>query len=110
MILIHEMDAIKCNEWKMFIILKDMKESIGYILFTLVHLPLYFICLIAIFNSTNYYFNSKGSVWIDILFILHSIIHYLFRNNKDNGFNNMFSQCVIYGMFLISIMRIILLY
>ena len=42
LILVHEMDAIRCKEWKMFIMLKDIKEEYGYLIFTLLHLPIYF--------------------------------------------------------------------
>lgn len=108
LILLHEMDAIRCKEWKMFIVLKDMKESYGYLVFALIHLPLYFLSIAAIFSNINYFY-SKESIWIDLLLILHSIIHFIFKKNRNNEFNNLFSQCVIYVMSLIAIIRIILI-
>lgn len=108
LILMHEMDAIKCREWRMFIILKDMKENYGYVIFTLLHLPIYFLCLASMFNNINY-LNSRESIWIDVLLILHSIVHFSFRKNKNNEFNKLFSQFIIYGISLIAMMRIILI-
>jgi len=42
LLLLHEMDAIRAKEWKMFAVLKNMNEQNGYIVFSLLHLPLYF--------------------------------------------------------------------
>ena len=33
LLLIHEMDAIRTKEWKMFIILKDMADETAYKIF-----------------------------------------------------------------------------
>lgn len=108
LILVHEMDAIRCKEWKMFIILKDIKEEYGYLIFTLLHLPIYFLCLASIFNYIKY-LNSREYIWIDVILILHSIVHFLFRKNKNNKFSKLFSQFIIYGISLIAMMRIILI-
>ncbi|MEM5012432.1 DUF6713 family protein [Niallia taxi] len=43
--LLHEMDAIRRSEWRMFIVLKDTEDSTAYMVFTLIHLPLYTIIL-----------------------------------------------------------------
>ncbi|MEM1483719.1 DUF6713 family protein [Oscillospiraceae bacterium PP1C4] len=45
LLLIHEMDAIRTKEWKMFIILKKMTDEKAYKVFTLIHLPLYFLII-----------------------------------------------------------------
>jgi len=42
----HEMDAIRTKEWRMLIILKDIADETAYKIFTLAHLPLYFIVFI----------------------------------------------------------------
>lgn len=45
LLLIHEMDAIRTKEWRMFIVLKDMPDEKAYKIFTLAHIPLYFIAI-----------------------------------------------------------------
>ena len=40
--LLHEMDAIRRSEWRLFIVLKDMEDSKAYQVFTGIHLSLYF--------------------------------------------------------------------
>lgn len=49
--LLHEMDAIRRSEWKLFIVLKDMEESKAYRVFTFIHLPLYTIILCFLFSK-----------------------------------------------------------
>ncbi|WP_368665131.1 DUF6713 family protein, partial [Paenibacillus borealis] len=41
LLLLHEMDAIRAKEWRMFIILKDMEDNRVFKVFTILHLPLY---------------------------------------------------------------------
>ncbi|EKQ54272.1 MULTISPECIES: DUF6713 family protein [unclassified Clostridium] len=104
LILLHEMDAIRNREWMMFIILKEMKDDAGYKVFTLAHLPLYFLIIFALLNN-NLYFNI--SIGLDIFLILHSIIHFLFRRKPNNNFNGIFSKSIIYGMGLVSIIHLL---
>ncbi len=40
-ILIHEMDAVRLQEWKMFPILSGLNDQTGYLIFTSLHIPLY---------------------------------------------------------------------
>lgn len=37
--LLHEMDAIRRSEWKLFFVLQDMDDAKAYKVFTLIHLP-----------------------------------------------------------------------
>ncbi|XVL60972.1 hypothetical protein PWP87_04070 [Paenibacillus amylolyticus] len=43
--LLHEMDAIRRSEWKLFMVLKDMEDDKAYRYFTWIHLPMYTIIL-----------------------------------------------------------------
>jgi len=49
LLFLHEMDAVRNAEWKMFVILKDMDETKAYRIFTLLHLPLYAALLCMLF-------------------------------------------------------------
>ena len=49
--LLHEMDAIRRSEWKLFIVLKDMEADKAYTYFTWIHLPLYTIIFALLFSS-----------------------------------------------------------
>ncbi|MEA0553347.1 DUF6713 family protein [Lysinibacillus irui] len=49
--LLHEMDAIRRSEWRLFIVLKDMEDSKAYKVFTFIHLFLYVIILSLLFSQ-----------------------------------------------------------
>ena len=80
LLFVHEMDDIHKQEWKMFIILKDMSEEKGYWCFTLLHIPLYTAILIVLFSSYAWI----GYYILDIFLIVHLFIHLLFQNHPAN--------------------------
>ena len=46
----HEMDAVRKQEWKMFIVLKDMKNEKAYLVFLSLQIPLYTAVLMLLFH------------------------------------------------------------
>jgi hypothetical protein len=103
------MDAVRAKEWKMFIILKDMKEQSGYILFSLLHLPLYFW---VIFTVSQVWSGGYAPVYLltDIFLIAHAVIHFFFRKHAENGFNSAYSMILIYCMAALSAVHLFLLF
>lgn len=97
LLLIHEMDAIRTKEWKMFILLKDMDDETAYKIFTLAHLPLYFVVIFVMVQG-GVFANSILYYVIDIFLLGHSIIHYVFKKNPNNGFTSLFSKLIIYSL------------
>ncbi|MDE5052960.1 hypothetical protein NDK25_12030 [Niallia taxi] len=103
--LLHEMDAIKRSEWRMFIVLKDMEDSTAYKVFTLIHLPLYTIILALLFSRYQ-----TITFWtIDLFLIIHAILHLLFEKHPRNGFKNTFSRTIFYLMGIFALFHILLL-
>jgi hypothetical protein len=102
------MDAIRAKEWKMFIILKDLKEQTGYIVFSLIHLPLYFWVIYTVSQAC-----SGGYVivylLVDVFLIAHAAIHYFFRKHAANGFSTAYSSILIYSMAVLSVIQLIIL-
>jgi hypothetical protein len=45
-IFLHEMDAIRCREWRIFPGLSLLNERLGFIVFMWAHLPLYFSAVV----------------------------------------------------------------
>ena len=109
LLLLHEMDAIRAKEWKMFIILKDMEEQTGYLVFSLVHLSLYFW---VIFTVSQIWSGGYAFVYIltDIFLIGHAVIHYFFRKHAANGFTSVYSNILIYSMAVLSVIHLFLLF
>ncbi len=107
LLLIHEMDAIRAKEWKMFIVLKDMAEKTASTTFILLHLPLYFGALYAFVSGATASYVLK--IIIDAFLLGHAIIHYCFRHNENNGFQSRLSKIIIYAMPVLAVLDICLL-
>ncbi|MEY8738403.1 DUF6713 family protein [Bacillales bacterium AN1005] len=103
--LLHEMDAIRRSEWRMFIVLKDMEDSTAYKIFTLIHLPLYTIILALLLSQYQ-----TITFWtIDLFFVIHAILHLFFEKHPRNGFKNTFSRTIFYLMGILALIHILLL-
>lgn len=95
-LLIHEMDAIRCREWKLFPVLSQLTDERGYIVFTALHIPLYILLLWGLFPG-GAVINSALVAGLDIFCIIHVGLHLLFINHPENRFNNPFSWILILG-------------
>ena len=108
LLLLHEMDAVRAREWKMFIFLKSMREETAYIIFSVVHLPLYFWALFTISQTF-----SSGYTFVylitDVFLIAHTVIHFFFRRHAANGFSSAYSNALIYIMGVLAVIHLILI-
>ncbi|KOY83485.1 hypothetical protein I6G82_07055 [Lysinibacillus macroides] len=103
--LLHEMDAIRRSEWRLFIILKDMEDAKAYKVFTFIHLFLYVFILSLLFSQYQ-----TITFWVlDLFFIIHAILHLLFERHPRNGFKNTFSRSIIYPMGILAVIHILFL-
>jgi len=107
LLLLHEMDAIRAKEWKMFVILKDMKEQTAYFVFSLLHLPLYFWIIYSITQTSSGKHNYIFLV-TDAFLIFHSVIHFFFRKHKANEFKSFYSKALIYLMGILAMIHLVL--
>lgn len=108
LLLIHEMDAVRTKEWRMFIILKDMKDETAHRVFTIIHLPLYLCALYALSIGGTASYVLK--IIIDAFLIGHAALHYAFRNHSGNGFESGFSKTIIYGAATLAVLHFCLLF
>lgn len=99
---LHEMDAIRAKEWKMFVILKDMEDTRAFKVFTILHLPLY---TILIFSFVSHQLLSF--VLIDLFMIFHSLAHFLFEKHPNNNFKNLYSRMIIYPMGILGMVHLL---
>jgi hypothetical protein len=106
LLILHEMDAIRRKEWRLFAVLKGMKEENGYLVFSLLHLPLCFIILYFIMNAggPNY---QLFTLVINIFLIFHGVIHLLFRNKINNEFRGAYSYAIIFTMSVIAALQLV---
>ncbi len=103
--LLHEMDAIRRSEWQLFIVLKDMEDSKAYKVFTFIHLFLYLLILTLLFSE----YQTIVFWFLDIFFIIHTILHLFFEKHPRNGFKNAFSRLIIYPMGILAVIHLLFL-
>lgn len=97
LLLIHEMDAVRRSEWKVFPLLARIRDDErGYLLFTAIHIPLYMLLLWGMFayGQTG---NQTFVYAVDSFCIIHVLLHLLFRHHPHYQFNNWFSWSLILG-------------
>jgi hypothetical protein len=107
LLILHEMDAIRRKEWKLFVVLKNMNEERGYLVFSLLHLPLCFLILYFIMNNSGPYYRTFTLV-VNIFLVFHGGIHLLFRNKSGNEFSGVYSYMMILFMSLIAALQLAL--
>jgi hypothetical protein len=91
---IHEMDAMRCNEWRIFPGLSMLSEALGQMVFMLVHIPLFFFIYWQLSQAPNREAFVDG---FDIFMIIHAGLHILFLKHKNNEFKDWVSWTLIIG-------------
>jgi len=92
-LLVHEMDAIRCREWRIFPVTSRMGDEAGYRAFTALHLPVYALLLWGLLGGEN-----PALVFaLNLFFVVHAVLHVLLRDLPDNHFRSAFSWLWILG-------------
>jgi hypothetical protein len=91
---IHEMDAIRCREWKILPGLSLLSDKLGQIIFVFAHIPLLLIVFYNLTNNTDLYTFVKG---FDIFMVVHIGFHLLLLRHKNNEFKDWISWTLIVG-------------
>lgn len=93
-ILMHEMDAIRCKEWRIFPGLSVLKDEAGYWVFMLIHIPLLYFLFSGLIGRSE----IEDLRWgLDIYFMIHMGLHLLFLMHPKNLFKDIISWGIIIG-------------
>jgi hypothetical protein len=90
----HEMDAIRCKEWRIFPGLSLLNDNAGHILFLWLHIPIFFFIYWQLTHSQNLEAFIYG---FNIFMIIHLGLHILFLKHKNNAFKDWISWTIIAG-------------
>lgn len=101
-ILIHEMDAIRCKEWRLLPGLSTLNDKAGLVLFTFLHLPLFYWIILEIQSD-----NESFRIGFDYFLVVHLILHLLFLMHKKNEFKDWISWTIIIGAALFGFLDIL---
>ena len=91
---LHEMDAVRCKEWRIFPGLSRLKDETGFIVFMLAHIPLFvtlFYYLFALPDPSTLIFS------LNIFFIVHLGLHLFYLKHEKNLFKDWLSWVIISG-------------
>ncbi|MFZ1291187.1 MAG: DUF6713 family protein [Melioribacteraceae bacterium] len=88
----HEIDAVRCREWRMFPGLSLLNDKLGFTIFLLAHIPLFGLLAFYLLKSNN--INSL-IYYFEIFFIVHLILHLLYLHHPKNEFKDWISWTLI---------------
>jgi len=100
----HEMDAIRCREWRIFPGLSLLSDKLGHIIFVFAHIPLFFFIFWQLTHSQDIEAFIKG---FNIFMIVHLGLHILFLKHKNNEFKDWISWTIIIGAGLCGLLDLI---
>ena len=92
-LLVHEMDAIRAREWKIFPVLNALGDEAGYRAFTALHVPVYALLLLGLVGGAS----RSLMVGLNVFFIVHVFLHLTFYAHPENRFRSVFSYALIFG-------------
>ena len=96
----HELDATKYEEWKMFKFLRPLKERTQYLVFLYYHIPLtvfFFFYLLTVYNASS----LTLFIIVNSFGILHTCVHLIALRWNSNVFTK-FESFLFIGMIGIS--------
>ena len=94
LLLIHEMDAIRCKEWRIFPLTFFLNDNVGFVIFMLLHVPLFYWILWGLMSNA---YSERFIIGLDYFFIFHFLLHILYLKHKKNEFKDWISWSIITG-------------
>ena len=89
-VVVHELDAVRRQEWQFFFARVPVREETAYRIFTAAHVPLFLVVL--------WYLPSTAfQVGFDAFVVVHAGVHLVLRDRPDVDFEGWFSGLWIYG-------------
>ena len=90
----HEMDAIRCKEWRIFPGLSLLSDKLGHTIFLLAHIPLFYWVFWQLTEGPNKAAFMSG---FDIFMMVHVGLHILLLKHQKNEFKDWISWSIIIG-------------
>ncbi|MCI4649110.1 DUF6713 family protein [Phaeodactylibacter sp.] len=90
----HEMDAIRCREWRIFPGLSKLSDRMGFLVFLYAHIPLFYFVFYRLSSCEDH---EKFIDRFDIFMIVHLGLHVLFLKHENNEFKDWVSWTIIIG-------------
>jgi len=91
---LHELDAVRCREWRIFPLLSLLDDRWGQPIFLLAHIPLFSWVFLELGPGTPSPQFVRG---FDIFMMVHLGLHLLFLLHQKNEFKDVLSWVIIGG-------------
>jgi len=76
-------------------LLCDMRDEAGHVAFAALHVPIYVLLFVGLFGREG---ASDALIFgLNLFFIVHVVLHVIFRNHPENRFGSAFSWALILG-------------
>lgn len=103
-ILTHELDAMRCKEWRILPGLSKLQEKTGIKIFILAHIPLYSLIFLGLISEK---YKDILIIGLDIFFIIHLILHLFYLFHSKNEFKDFISWSLISGAAFFGILDLV---
>lgn len=100
----HELDAIRCHEWRIFAFLRPLGDRLAYQVFVLAHLPLFVWFLWMAAHPAGWF-----EVGVDLFLIIHVGLHAHFRRHPLYEFRGWFSHGIIVAAGVLGAVHLVIL-
>lgn len=90
LLFLHEMDAVRCHEWRIFPGLALLPEKTGFLLFMVLHIPLFMLVV----SELDSFLFRRG---FDLFLMVHLGLHLAFLPHPKNEFKDRLSWAIIIG-------------
>ncbi|WP_380676436.1 DUF6713 family protein [Salinigranum sp. GCM10025319] len=97
---VHELDAIRNHEWRVFFAPLPVDDETGYRAFTALHVPL-FVAVVAFYPVPTF------RTGLAVFAVAHGGIHLVLRNHPRVEFAGWFSGLWIYGASAIGVLSLL---
>ncbi|MBB1138149.1 DUF6713 family protein [Myroides sp. WP-1] len=104
--IMHEIDAVRCKEWRIFPGLASLGDKVGYMIFLFAHLPLFVLVLWYLNHSED---PQPFIMGFSIFTLVHIGLHLLFLKHKLNEFKDWISWTLILGAGVSGFIQLILM-
>ena len=101
---IHEMDAIRCKEWRILPGLSSLKDQTRYTVFLLAHIPLFVWVFWALHQDP---IHANFILGFDLFMLIHIGLHVLLMNHRHNEFKDWRSWTFIIGAGLFGLLDLV---
>ena len=106
---VHELDAVRCREWRIFPGLSQLNDRHGMLVFIFAHVPL-FVWFFHNLSGVQAEPTSTFRVGFDVFSAIHVVLHALLFKNPKNEFRDWASWTLIISAGVFGLIDLLLLW